>query len=215
METQGIMYNKRQLETKYFATKKDIDNENIKNEKNEIEILEKYKYFNDKIIEVMLQIDNLYKEYIESDNLKKIKNSDKIYFEMKKFINKIEPEELKSFINKLDDNYEFNEEIQNIIKSETKQNLKTFINNLKIFKKANALKRIGEIKSKFEFTFPNLNFDIVEYEQKINEKIKEIVLKEEEINEIKKIISKLMLEKFKEIINNEYNYILYNLNINN
>ena len=118
METQGIMYNKRQLETKYFATKKDIDNENIKNEKNEIEILEKYKYFNDKIIEVMLQIDNLYKEYIESDNLKKIKNSDKIYFEMKKFINKIEPEELKSFINKLDDNYEFNEEIQNIIKSE-------------------------------------------------------------------------------------------------
>ena len=215
METQGIMYNKRQLETKYFATKKDIDNENIKNEKNEIEILEKYKYFNDKIIEVMLQIDNLYKEYIESDNLKKIKNSDKIYFEMKKFINKIEPEELKSFINKLDDNYEFNEEIQNIIKSETKQNLKTFINNLKIFKKANALKRIGEIKSKFEFTFPNLNFDIVEYEQKINGKIKEIVLKEEEINEIKKIISKLMLEKFKEIINNEYNYILYNLNINN
>ena len=209
------MYNKRQLETKYFATKKDIDNENIKNEKNEIEILEKYKYFNDKIIEVMIPIDNLYKEYIESDNLKKIKNSDKIYFEMKKFINNIEIEELKSFINKLDDNYEFNEEIKNIIKSDIKQNLKSFINNIKVLKKSNALKRIGEIKSKFEFTFPNQIFDIVEYEQKIDDKIKEIELKEEEINEINNIISKLMLEKFKEIINNEYNYILYNLNINN
>ena len=215
MERDGIMYNKRQLETKYFATKKDIDNENIKNEKNEIEILEKYKYFNDKIIEVMIPIDNLYKEYIESDNLKKIKNSDKIYFEMKKFINNIEIEELKSFINKLDDNYEFNEEIKNIIKSDIKQNLKSFINNIKVLKKSNALKRIGEIKSKFEFTFPNQIFDIVEYEQKIDDKIKEIELKEEEINEINNIISKLMLEKFKEIINNEYNYILYNLNINN
>ena len=215
MERDGIMYNKRQLEAKYFATKKDIDNENIKNEKNEIEILEKYKYFNDKIIEVMIPIDNLYKEYIESDNLKKIKNSDKIYFEMKKFINNIEIEELKSFINKLDDNYEFNEEIKNIIKSDIKQNLKSFINNIKVLKKSNALKRIGEIKSKFEFTFPNQIFDIVEYEQKIDDKIKEIELKEEEINEINNIISKLMLEKFKEIINNEYNYILYNLNINN
>jgi len=215
MERDGIMYNKRQLETKYFATKKDIDNENIKNEKNEIEILEKYKYFSDKIIEVMIPIDNIYKEYIESDNLKKIKNSDKIYFEMKKFINNIEIEELKSFINKLDDNYEFNEEIKNIIKSDIKQNLKSFINNIKVLKKSNALKRIGEIKSKFEFTFPNQIFDIVEYEQKIDDKIKEIELKEEEINEINNIISKLMLEKFKEIINNEYNYILYNLNINN
>ena len=215
MERDGIMYNKRQLETKYFATKKDIDNENIKNEKNEIEILEKYKYFSDKIIEVMIPTDNLYKEYIESDNLKKIKNSDKIYFEMKKFINNIEIEELKSFINKLDDNYEFNEEIKNIIKSDIKQNLKSFINNIKVLKKSNALKRIGEIKSKFEFTFPNQIFDIVEYEQKIDDKIKEIELKEEEINEINNIISKLMLEKFKEIINNEYNYILYNLNINN
>ena len=215
MERDGIMYNKRQLETKYFATKKDIDNENIKNEKNEIEILEKYKYFNDKIIEVMIPIDNLYKEYIESDNLKKIKNSDKIYFEMKKFINNIEIEELKSFINKLDDNYEFNEEIKNIIKSDIKQNLKSLINNIKVLKKSNALKRIGEIKSKFEFTFPNQIVDIVEYEQKIDDKIKEIELKEEEINEIKNIISKLMLRKFKEIINKEYNYILYNLNINN
>ena len=215
MERDGIMYNKRQLETKYFATKKDIDNENIKNEKNEIEILEKYKYFSDKIIEVMIPIDNIYKEYIESDNLKKIKNSDKIYFEMKKFINNIEIEELKSFINKLDDNYEFNEEIKNIIKSDIKQNLKSFINNIKVLKKSNALKRIGEIKSKFEFTFPNQIFDIVEYEQKIDDKIKEIELKEEEINDINNIISKLMLEKFKEIINNEYNYILYNLNINN
>ena len=41
--------------------------------------------------------------------------------------------------------------------------------------------------------------------QKIEDKLKEIKLKEEEINETKNIISKLMLEKFKEIINDEYN----------
>ena len=41
--------------------------------------------------------------------------------------------------------------------------------------------------------------------QKTEDKLKEIKLKEEEINETKNIISKLMLEKFKEIINDEYN----------
>ena len=134
---------------------------------------------------------------------------------MKKFINKIKIEELKSFINKIDDNYEFNEEIKNIIKSEIKQNIKSFINNIKILKKSNALKRIGEIKSKFEFTFPNQIFEIVEYEQKIDDKIKEIELKEEEINEIKNIISKLMLEKFKEIRNIIIYYIILIIKLTN
>ena len=41
--------------------------------------------------------------------------------------------------------------------------------------------------------------------QKIEDKLKEIKLKEEKINETNNIISKLMLEKFKEIINDEYN----------
>ena len=45
MENEKYIFNKRQLETKYNATIKEIDNENIKNERKEKEIIEKYKYY--------------------------------------------------------------------------------------------------------------------------------------------------------------------------
>ena len=53
MENEKYIFNKRQLETKYNATVKEIDNENIKNERKEKEIIEKYKYFSDMICEIM------------------------------------------------------------------------------------------------------------------------------------------------------------------
>ena len=55
----------------------------------------------------------------------------------------------------------------------------------------------------------------IEFEKKIDERIKEFKLKEEEINEINNTVDKMMLEKFKEIINNEIFYLLNSINILN
>lgn len=214
MTSQNVAFNKNQLHKKYFATIKDLDYKNIIEEKNDIEKIDKYKYFSDKICDIILKTDSIYKEFMDSDNLKTLKNSDKIYLEMKKFINNIAPEELNSYMNIMD-NFEFNEEIKKVIKAETKQNIRSFLIELKNNKKSNALKKISEIKTKFENAFPNLSFDIIEFEKKIDERIKEFKLKEEEINEINNTVDKMMLEKFKEIINNEIFYLLNSINILN
>ena len=182
MENENYIFRKRQLQTKFNATIKEIDNENIKNERKEIEIVEKYKYFIDIICEIMFSSNNILKDYYDSDNLQKIKNSDKIRKAMKNYINKIGFDEVKSLINKLD---KFDNEIENILEIEIEENLNNFINDYKIFKKANALKKIGEIKEKFENTLNDLNFDIIEFEKKLNEKIDEFQFEENEINEIK------------------------------
>ena len=202
MENEKYIFNKRQLETKYNATIKEIDNENIKNERKEKEIIEKYKYFSDMICEIMFSSNNILKDYYDSDNLQKIKNSDKIRKAMKNYLNKIDFDEVKNLINKLD---KFDYEIENIIEIETEDNLYNFINDYKIFRKANALKKIGEIKEKFENTLNGLNFDIIEFEKKLNEKIDEFQFEENEINEIKNKVEIMMREKFKELINNYEN----------
>ena len=199
MENENYIFRKRQLQTKFNATIKEIDNENIKNERKEIEIVEKYKYFIDIICEIMFSSNNILKDYYDSDNLQKIKNSDKIRKAMKNYINKIGFDEVKSLINKLD---KFDNEIENIIEIETEENLNNFINDYKIFKKANALKRIGEIKEKFENSLNGMNFDIIEFEKKLNEKVDEFQFEENEINEIKIKVEIMMREKFKELINN-------------
>ena len=194
MENENYIYGKRQLQTKYNATIKEIENENIKNKRKEIEIVKKYKYFSDIICEIMFSSNNILKDYYDSDNLQKIKNSDKIRKAMKNYLNKKYFDEVKNLINKLD---KFDNEIENIIEIETEDNLYNFINDYKIFRKANALKRIGEIKEKFENTFKGLNFDIIEYEKKLNEKIDEFKFEENEINEIKNKIEIIIIKKFK------------------
>ena len=199
MENENYIFRKRQLQTKFNATIKEIDNENIKNERKEIEIVEKYKYFSDIICEIMFSSNNILKDYYDSDNLQKIKNSDKIRKAMKNYINKIGFDEVKSLINKLD---KFDNEIENILEIEIEENLNNFINDYKIFKKANALKRIGEIKEKFENSLNGMNFDIIEFEKKLNEKVDEFQFEENEINEIKIKVEKMMIDKFKELINN-------------
>ena len=85
MENENYIFRKRQLQTKFNATIKEIDNENIKNERKEIEIVEKYKYFIDIICEIMFSSNNILKDYYDSDNLQKIKNSDKIRKAMKNY----------------------------------------------------------------------------------------------------------------------------------
>ena len=102
MEIENYTFNKKQIEKKYNATIKYLDNENIKKKKKDIEIIEKYKYFSNKICEIMLSSNSLLNEYKNSDYLNQIKNSDKIGIEMKKYIIKFEREELKLLINQLD-----------------------------------------------------------------------------------------------------------------
>ena len=55
----------------------------------------------------------------------------------------------------------------------------------------------------------------MEFEKKIDEKIKDFTFKEDEINEINEIIGKIMIDKFKELINNELFYLINNINILN
>ena len=206
MEIENYTFNKRQIEKKYNATIKYLDNENIKKKKKDIEIIEKYKYFSNKICEIMLSSNSLLNEYKNSDYLNQIKNSDKIGIEMKKYIIKFEREELKLLINQLD-NYKFIDEIQDIINTEIELNINSFLNDYKSSKMSNALKYIGDIKLKFDYIFPNLIFNIIEFEQKINKQIEIIKFKENEKNEIYDIIQKIMIDKFKDIINNNINII--------
>ena len=206
MEIENYTFNKKQIEKKYNATIKYLDNENIKKKKKDIEIIEKYKYFSSKICEIMLSSNSLLNEYKNSDYLNQIKNSDKIGIEMKKYIIKFEREELKLLINQLD-NYKFIDEIQDIINTEIELNINSFLNDYKSSKMSNALKYIGDIKLKFDYIFPNLIFNIIEFEQKINKQIEIIKFKENEKNEIYDIIQKIMIDKFKDIINNNINII--------
>lgn len=211
MENEDYTFNKNQLSTKYHQSVKDFEYENLINEKNEIEKNEKYKFFSEQICEIITSSDSILKAYYESDYLKMLKNSDKIISEMKKYISKNDPEELSSIINDIN-NFEFDYVLKKVINSEIKKNINSFIDNYKCVKKSNALKLISEIKYKFESTFPNQNFDIIEFEKKTNEKIREFKFTENEINEIKDIASNYMIEKFIELINNELNYLTNNIN---
>ena len=206
MEVENFKFCRNQLEKKFAQSVKDMNTEKTKKEKDEIEKKEKFKFFSEQICEIMPASDTVLKEYKESDYLKILKNSDKITIEMKKYINSLEPEELTSIINNLN-NFKFNENIQNLISSETEKNIKLFINNFKCSKKSYALRMVGEIKKKFEFTFPTQNFDITEFEQKTNEKILGYNFLETERKEITDLVSLFMIEKFKELINNELNFL--------
>ena len=211
MEIENYSFCKNQLNKKYNRTIKDINIDNIKNEKNEIEKNEKYKFFCEQICDIIPSSDSILEAYKESDYLNKLKNSNKIIIEMKKYIAHLEPEELSSLINNLN-NFKFNNKIQNIITSESKNNINLFLDNYKCSKKSYVLKIISEIKNKFEFYFPNQNFDIIEFEQKANEKILEYNFLDNEITEINNLVEIFMIEKFKELINNELNYLLNNSN---
>ena len=206
MEVENYAFCKNQLVRKFNQTVKDMNNENIKREKDEIEKNEKFKFFSKQICEIMPSSDAVLQEYKESDYLKKLKNSDKITIEMKKYINNLELEELSSLVNNLN-NFKFNESIQNLIISETEKNIKSFLNNFKCSKKSYALRMVGEIKNKFEFTFPTQNFDIIEFEKKADEKILGYNFIEKELKEIYDLVSLFMIEKFKELINNELSFL--------
>jgi hypothetical protein len=148
---------------------------------------------------------NLFDEFKKPENFDKLVNSDKIYRAMKKFIINTNRDELASLVNKNDDDFIFDREVEFEIKSERDKNIKSFIENVKNAKKANGLKLIGEIKTKFENNFPQ-KFHIIEFEEKLSIKLDDVKFNEDEIKDINDLVEIAMINKFKELINKELNH---------
>ena len=148
--------------------------------------------------------ENLLAEFKKPENFNKLTNSDKIYKEMKKYIINTNPDELASLVNEKNDDFIFDKEIEFVINSEKEKNIKSFIENVKNAKKANGLKIIGEIKTKFENNFSQ-KYHIIDFEKKLSRKLEDIKFNEDEIKEINDLVEIAMINKFKELINKELN----------
>ena len=138
--------NQKQLNRKLETTIDKREREKLKEkENNEEEIIERYKYFSDKICEIKLVSNDIFEKYIDSEALIDLKNSNEIVKVMKKYISNLEQDELKSLLENIDD-YEFEEEIEKVIKSETLKNLENFVEEYKVIKKSKTLEIIKNIK---------------------------------------------------------------------
>ena len=197
---------KSQLERKLETTIKERDNEVLKQREKEEEIVDKFKYFSNKICTIMLSNINIAEEYKKSDYFSNIKDSDEIIKIMKKYIRNIERDELLSLLEKVKD-FKFDEEIENSIIFETQKSIEIFTKNFKNSKKSEILKNIGEIKTKFEEIFPQ-EFHINKYEKEINEKIEEFKIENDDIKEINSLVALIMVSKFKELIKTELEYFI-------
>lgn len=197
---------KDQLERKLKTTIKERDNEDLKQKEKNEEIIEKYKYFSNKICTIILSNIHIAKEYKKSDYFNNIKDSDEIIRIMKKYIRNIERDELLSLLEKVKD-FKFNEEIEDSIIFETRKSIETFAKNFKNSKKSEILKNIGEIKTQFEEIFSQ-EFHINIYEKEINEKMETLKFEDDEIKEINSLITLIMIQKFKELIKTELEYFI-------
>ena len=206
MNNNEYISGKKQLERKLKNTIKEREIEKLKEREKEEEIKEKYKLFSDRICEIMQSKakENLLAEFKKPENFNKLVNSDKIYKAMKKYIINANPDELASLVNEKNDDFKFDKEIEFAINSEREKNIKSFIENVKDAKKANGLKIIGEIKTKFENNFSQ-KFHIIDFEEELDIKLEDIKFNEEEKKEIYDLVKIAMINKFKELINKELN----------
>jgi hypothetical protein len=207
MNNDEFISGKKQLERKLKTTKEDREFEKLKERGKEEVVNEKYRLFCDRICKIMHSSAklNLFDEFKKPENFDKLVNSDKIYRAMKKFIINTNRDELASLVNKNDDDFIFDREVEFEIKSERDKNIKSFIENVKNAKKANGLKLIGEIKTKFENNFPQ-KFHIIEFEEKLSIKLDDVKFNEDEIKDINDLVEIAMINKFKELINKELNH---------
>ena len=198
--------NQKQLNRKLETTIDKREREKLKEkENNEEEILERYKYFSDKICEIKLVSNDIFEKYIDSEALIDLKNSNEIVKVMKKYISNLEQDELKSLLENIDD-YEFEEEIEKVIKSETLKNLENFVEEYKVIKKSKTLEIIKNIKSDFEDNFDKLNFHIDDFGKKVIEAAENFNFEEKHVKDIKQLVKKIMKQKFIELINIELKY---------
>ena len=83
--------NQKQLNRKLETTIDKREREKLKEkENNEEEIIERYKYFSDKICEIKLVSNDIFEKYIDSEALIDLKNSNEIVKVMKKYISNVE-----------------------------------------------------------------------------------------------------------------------------
>ena len=204
MNNDEFISGKKQLERKLKTTIEDREFEKLKERETEEVVNEKYRLFCDRICKIMHSSAklNLFDEFKKPENFDKLVNSDKIYRSMKKFIINTNRDELASLVNKNDDDFIFDREVEFEIKSEREKNIKSFIENVKNAKKAHGLKLIGEIKTKFENNFPQ-KFHIIEFEEKLSIKLDDVKFNEDEIKDINDLVEIAMINKFKELINKE------------
>ena len=207
MNNDEFISGKKQLERKLKTTIEDREFEKLKERGKEEVVNEKYRLFCDRICKIMHSSAklNLFDEFKKPENFDKLVNSDKIYRAMKKFIINTNRDELASLVNKNDDDFIFDREVEFEIKSEREKNIKSFIENVKNAKKAHGLKLIGEIKTKFENNFPQ-KFHIIEFEEKLSIKLEDVKFNEDEIKDINDLVEIAMINKFKELINKELNH---------
>ena len=205
MDYDQCRFCQEQLRKKLKATIEERDTENLKRKEKEREIDEKFKYFSDKICEIMIISNDIFEEYKSSEFLKNLKNSDEIVKVMKKYIANLEKNELISLLEKIND-FHFDEEIELVIQSETIKNLELFLEEYKNDKKSKALEMIGQIKSNFENNFRNQKFHMDEYVQKISGAMEEFRFEEEHIIKIKDLVIQIMKQKLIELINKELRY---------
>ena len=207
MNNDEFISGKKQLERKLKTTIEDREFEKLKERGKEEVVNEKYRLFCDRICKIMHSSAklNLFDEFKKPENFDKLVNSDKIYRSMKKFIINTNRDELVSLVNRNDDDFKFDREVEIEIKSERDKNIKSFIENVKNAKKAHGLKLIGEIKTKFENNFPQ-KFHIIEFEEKLSIKLEDVKFNEDEIKDINDLVEIAMINKFKELINKELNH---------
>jgi len=209
MEEEGYKTKKIQLKQKGAATLKERDYKDLKKGEKEKEISEAFYFFGDKLIEIMITPQQIFEEYKSSEYLKILKNSDAIRKIMKKSLVDLEKEELESLLENIRQNiidYKFDEEIESMIQSESKNNLLLFIDEFKSTKKANALRIIGEMKSDFENNFNFEKLHVIEFEKKISELMADFCFEKEHIKKINDIINQIMKQNYIELINNEIKY---------
>lgn len=209
MEEEGYKTKKIQLKQKGAATLKERDYKDLKKGEKEKEISEAFYFFGDKLIEIMIMPQQIFEEYKSSEYLKILKNSDAIRKIMKKSLVDLEKEELESLLENIRQNiidYKFDEEIESMIQSESKNNLLLFIDEFKSTKKANALRIIGEMKSDFENNFNSEKLHVIEFEKKISELMADFCFEKEHIKKINDIINQIMKQNYIELINNEIKY---------
>ena len=209
MEEEGYKTKKIQLKQKGAATLKERDYKDLKKGEKEKEISEAFYFFGDKLIEIMITPQQIFEEYKSSEYLKILKNSDAIRKIMKKSLVDLEKEELESLLENIRQNiidYKFDEEIESMIQSESKNNLLLFIDEFKSTKKANALRIIGEMKSDFENNFNSEKLHVIEFEKKISELMADFCFEKEHIKKINDIINQIMKQNYIELINNEIKY---------
>ena len=196
---------KKQLERKFKNTIEEREIDKLKKREKEEEANEKFRLFCDRICDIMKSSEklNLFEEFKKPENFNELVNSDKIYKAMKEYIINTNRDELSSLVNKKED-FKFEKELEFVIILERDKYINYFIENIRNSRKANGLKIIGEIKTKFEDTFPR-KFHINDFEQKLSIKLQDIKFKEDEIKDINDLVEIAMINKFKELINKELN----------